>query len=492
MPTFFPSQTEDRLKVAAKPGEIVIPAWDDIIHIARPPSYTSRELAYMTGIGTQVDAFGWSIEESAKFHELSVSETSQLLEMQRDYKEVGRRQKELAMDMLKSPTPALVKNFGVIMTALDDVQDFTTTVGVVSRLLGRVFKPFDALAIGAFTVGEFLNRLNLLNRLTGGEISKLCRMLREMRNSSHKSRIKSDVDKRMKRLFPSKGEAMEILQTTDQLFGVGISLGPIVGLVQDLFFGAFKGSPIRFKKWTITETEKKGILKAYESLQLMPKELLFDLQRDITVNESAANVVVAAEHLTWQEYATGLVTHIQSGISSRAKEVKKAAVDIWNIISGQKAAPKKKTKTETRLLLSGFGVDPYGPSDWPIDGLGSLATIQDIQSAYEAQANKGLQFWRAKLGVSDEGIFLDACVKEISLHAASMFCAEDGVITESLDPHLLIYINALEAHLNPPPDTSAQKFTEWISFIKQELEYYDIPAPDLKLLQEAHRRFFGV
>ena len=492
MPTFFPSQTEDRLKVAAKPGEIVIPAWNDIIHIARPPSYTSRELAYMTGIGTQVDAFGWSVEESAKFHELSVSETSQLLEMWREYREVGRRLKQLAMDILKSPTPALVKNFGVIMTALDDVQDFATTVGVVSRLLGRVFKPFDLLAIGSFTVGEFLNRLNILNRLTGGEISKLCRMLREMRNSSHKSRIKSDVDKRMKRLFPSKGEALEILQTTDQLFGVGISLGPIVGLVQDLFFGAFKGSPIRFKEWRISEREMQGLRTIFSPLYAMAWEDQNRIDKDIKYGESAANVVIAAEHLTWQEYATGLVTYIQSSISARAKEVKKAAVDIWDIISGQKAAPKKKTKTETRLLLSGFGIDPYGPSDWPINGLGSLATIQDIQSAYEAQANKGLQFWRAKLGVSDEGLFLDACVKEISLHAASMFCAEDGVITESLDPHLLIYINALEAHLNPPPDTSAQKFTEWISFIKQELEYYDIPVPDLKLLQEAYHRFFEV
>jgi len=110
--------------------------------------------------------------------------------------------------------------------------------------------------------------------------------------------------------------------------------------------------------------------------------------------------------------------------------------------------------------------------------------------AYSAQAQKVLHFWRDQLGVSNEGLFLDACVKEISLHAAAMFCDDDGVITESLDSHTLIYIKALEANLNPPPDTSDEKFTEWVSWILQQIEYYDIPVPTLRILQDAYNRFF--
>ncbi len=490
MPTRPPSYYYANATPVPSGKEVIIPAWNDIIHLARTPTYTARELGYMTGIGTQVDTFGRTIEYAAKFHGVSTREASDLLDMWHDYKAVGERQKELAMDMLKSPSPAISKDLGTIMTALDDVQDFTTTVGVISRMLGRVWKPFDALAVGAFTIGESLNKLNLMNRLTGGEISRLCRLLRNMRNSSHKSTIKGDVDKRMKRLFPSKGELFEIAQTSDQLFGVGISLGPIVGLVQDALFGAFSNAPVRFKEWKISDAEIRGIINAVGGVGSSIWDILGDTEGDVSLNESASNLVIGAEHLTASEYLTGLASSIQSGLAVRAKEVKNAVIDIFKIISGHKATPKKKTKTRTRLLLQSLGIDPYGPSGWPIDGLGPMATLHEIQAGYEAAANRGLQFWRDKLGVSDEGLFLDACVKEIGTHAMVMFCDDDGVITESLDPTLLVYINALESHLNPPADTSTEKFAEWNNWILDQMKYYDQSAPDLKLLQEAFHRFF--
>ena len=560
--------------------EIVVPAWNDIIHIARAPSYTERELAYMRDIGRQVDEWGRSLTYTACFFELSKAETCELLLMYRERKMENARRVTRALDMQASPSPALAKDLGVIMTAIDDVQDFTTTVGVVSRTLGRVFKPFDLLAIGAFTIGETLNRLNLLNRLTGGETSKLCRMLREMKNSSHKSTVKADVDKRMKRLFPTKGEALEMLQTADNLFGLGISLGPLVGLVQDIFFGRFVDAPFRFRAWEFTDAERRALrelarlqvgglfdpslflgmiplrerpagykvvgVEALEEpeeiddlaelLKLLflppsalrktgkpevrpecykvagvgpptlrryktPSGVLVDplspdfasaLGNNFRMLESAANVIIAGAELVWNDFASALITFVENRIQPRAVGVKDAIIDIWEIISLKKITPPKKTKIETRLLLQGLGIDPYGTSVWPLVSLGPEATIHEIQEAYETQANKVLQYWRNKLGTSDEGLFLDACVKVISSDAVAMFCAKDGVITESLDPHILIYIKSLEARLNPPPDTSDEKFTEWMLFLKQQIDYYDIPVPDRRLLQEAHHRFFVV
>lgn len=491
MPRFLPSQTLEQYASKKKKTEIVIPAWNDIIHLTPRPSYTERELSYMDAVYRQVVLWNRSVEYTADFLELTKAETELILEKAIERKEDRKRQQDIAQDMLKSPTPALAKNFGVIMTALDDVQDFTTTVGVLSRILGRVFKPAELLAIGAFTIGEYLNRLNIVNRLTGGEIARICRLVRELGKASVRTRVKADVAKRMKRLFPSKGELIEILQTTDALFGVGISLGPLVGLAQDLFFGAFKGAPIRFREWKISDRERQGILKVLAPTY--DPEAFFgpEFERDSGYAESAANVVMGAEYVDAETYLKALVASIQSGLSARGREVKKAVIDSWEIISGQKAAPKKKTTTETRLLLSGLGIDPYAIGEWPVEGLGASATLQEIMEAYSAQAQKVLQFWREKLGVSDKGLFLDACVKEISLHAAAMFCDDDGVITETLDPHTLIYIHALENNLNPPPGTSNEKFTEWILHIQQQIDFYDIPVPTLRILQEAHHRFFG-
>jgi|GEM_PF-6408034 len=470
--------------------EIIVPAWNDIIHLVPPPrDYSEKETAYMEKLARWRKE-GWSVGRSAEALGITSLEVDNVL---RNYDELRSYQWEKVqrmLDMQKSPTPEIAKNLGTIMTAVDDVQDFTTTVGVIGRTLGRVFKPAELLAIGAFTVGEFLNRLSALNRLTGGEKAVICHMVKELKKSSSKTTIKADVDKRMKRLFPSKGELIEIAQTTDTLFGVGISFGPLVGLIEDAFFGAQTGAPLRFKEWKMSDKEKAVLLNIADRLihpEKGPPLALKDIARWA---ESAANVIMGGESLGWNDFATGLVTTIYTGVKTRALGVKEAFTDIWQIMFDQKATPKKKTKTDTRLLLSSIGVDPYGLDAWPVPGLGAEATIQEIMEAYSAQAQKVLEFWRAKVGVSDEGLFLDACVKEIGLHAPAMFCADDGVITESLDPHALIFIHALEAGLNPPPDTSVEKFTEWITWIRQETGFLDISVPDLAILQDAHRRFF--
>ena len=514
--------------------EIIIPAWDDIIHIARDPVYTKEQIKYMEAIVNRVDNLGVDITSTAGTYGLSVAETTELLDLGRAEAIRAQTAQEKIFDMFKSPTPALSKNLGVVMTAIDDVQDFTTTVGVFSRALGRVVPVFNELAVGAFTVSEAMNRFNVINRLSGGEISQLCRLLREARNSSHLGTVKADVDKRMKRIMPSKGELLEVAQTTDTLFGLGVSLGPLVGLATDLIFGSAIGAPIRFKDWEMSPSEIQAVTTIgglldisdagfgfalgedfdrvdttgykvlftgvpppkYSAAEILSQEtptqadLRLALVEGLSLNESAAILVANGKDLPGDDYLRSLIALIDSNLTVRKEEVKKALKSLWEAIWPYAAKPKKKTKTETRLLMQSLGIDPYGPSDWPIEGLGSAALPGLIQERFEIAANESLAFWRKKFGKSSEGLFLDACVKEIGTHAAVMFAVDDGVITESLTPELLIYINALESHLNPPPDTSDEKFSEWVGYIKQEMDYYFQSVPDIKLLQAAYSRFF--
>lgn len=490
MPRILPSQTLESLYNPKSKTEIVIPAWNDIIHIAPEPTYTAAELNRMETFGKQVTDWGRSVDFVSSQSGLPVSEVESLADEYRMYKEASARRKQTAINILASPSPQITKNIGTLMTALDDIQDFTTTVGVLSRALGRVFKPFDVIAVGAFTIGSWLNRLNLVNRLTGGETATICRLVRSLKNSSMRTRIKADVNKRMKRMFPSKGELIEIAQTTDSLFGVGISLGPIVGLVQDAIFGAFRGAPIRFREWKMTDREQKVLQGAYKTITDPGPAFTREFLDSAKWSESASHIIAAGAHLEWQDFAKGLITSIEAGLKVRVGGVKNAVISSWEIISGKKAVPKKHTEISTRFLLESFGVDSYRQDSWPVEGLGDEATIQDIMDAYAAAADAALLYWREKLGVSDEGLFLDACVKEIGLQTALMFCDDGGVVTESLDPYALIFVHALEAHLNPPSDTSDQKFSEWSSWILGQMNYYSLVAPDLKLLQEAYHRFF--
>ena len=476
--------------VGEKSPEIIVPAWNDVIHIAGPPSYTSYELATIKDVWTRYDVIGWTPPRIAEYMDMSLEKVVDYLAKYRELQYYEKKKLQAALDLQKSPTPEIAKNLGILMTAIDDVQDFTTTVGVIARILGRVFKPAELLAIGSFTVGEFLNRLTLMNKLTGSEKAVVCHMVKTMKHSSRHSTIKTDVEKRMKRLFPSKGELMEVAQTTDTLFGVGISFGPLIGIAEDAIFGFFKGAPIRFKEWEISDREKAVLSNIWDRIQHPEKGFEAAFKDIAKYAESASNLVVTGDYHGWNEFATGLVTSVYTGVKARCTGVKDAVMGIWELISGRKAAAKKKTKTETRLLLQRVGIDPYGQDSWPVPGLGATATIQEIMDAYSAQAQKVLEYWRAKLGVSDEGLFLDACVKEIGLHASTMFTAEHGVITEGLDPSLLIYIHALENNLNPPPETSNEKFREWHDWIYEEMTFLDVSVPTLEIPRLHIRSFF--
>jgi hypothetical protein len=206
--------------------------------------------------------------------------------------------------------------------------------------------------------------------------------------------------------------------------------------------------------------------------------------------EGAANVIVGGKDLGWDDFATGLVSGVYSGIEARCTKVKEAAVEIWEVVTGKGGSTKKHTLESTIEVLRSVGVDPGRLDDWPVPGLGSVATIQEIMDAYAAQAQEVYHYWRDKTAGTVEGQFLDACVKEIGLSAAAMFCAEDGGITESLDPFALIFIHALESGLNPPPNTSAEVFESWARYVESEMSYLVLSSPPLNLLQKAYQKYF--
>ena len=472
--------------------EIVIPAWNDIIHLVPPYEPTGEELKNVELVGEAWDIYDGNVSRIAAYLNMDVGD---VLDYKQKYSDMwADRYKKIdtAKNLLASPTPELFKNIGTIMTALDDVQDFTTTVGVLSRILGRVFKPAELLAIGAFTVGEFLNRLTMMSAITGIEKAVICHLVKDLKHSSRFSTIKEDVDKRMRRLFPSQGEVLEILQTTDQLFGVGISLGPLVGLVEDVIFGYPIGAETRFKEWKISDREKAVLLNIAD--RFIHPEKGFDMAfKDIARwGESAANIIITGDYHEWNDFATSLVTTITNNVQVRCTKVKEAAISVWEIITGQQASTPKKTKLETKFFLQRLGVDPSRVDAWPVPGLGQTATIQEIMNAYSSQAQKVLEYWRNKLGVSNEGLFLDACVKEIGLHAAAMFCDDAGVITESLHPSVLIFLHAVESGLNPPPDTSEKNFALWHDYVLSRIQYLDTNSPDSRILRDAYTKFFGV
>ena len=181
---------------------------------------------------TEQEEYDWSRGFFGEFSE------SRLYEIRKMKKK--RRDKFLAM--LASPTPEVISNVGSFMTAIDNAQDCLFTIGAMGFLAMRFSPPPVASAI-ALPTGAIMTAANALNviqslgkkGLPGIEAKRAWQKKTGIDPWSKKGRIK--YAKALIKEFPKKAIAIQALQVTNDVFGVGLSLGPLVGLFTDTISG---------------------------------------------------------------------------------------------------------------------------------------------------------------------------------------------------------------------------------------------------------------
>ena len=218
---FFPKfTTEDfnkrRDRYQAKYGNTVnIPGFGDVIHIIPKARISAEERA----------AHIWAIKRGLP----SPLSPEQLQTM--EYK------KFRFLKALASATPTWMKNYGAVATVLDNVEDGLITVVVAGRiaariaprLMGRLVPGIGWVLLGS----DILNATNLISwaaAMRGG-----CKGLHGAWQEKNPFHAKAAARRtlKLKRSLLSFGEFLEVAQTTDQLFGVGLCLGGLMGLVTD-------------------------------------------------------------------------------------------------------------------------------------------------------------------------------------------------------------------------------------------------------------------
>lgn len=184
---------------------------------------------------TDQEAKDWKSKRWHKFSE------NRLYEI-RQYKQ---KRKEKFLAMLGSPTPEIFRNAGMLMTAIDNAQDCLFTIGTLG-ILGMRFSPPPVASAIALPTGVVLSAANALNIIQSLGRKGLPGILakREWQKKtgidpwSKKGRIK--YAKHLMKTFPVKAAIIQGLQTTEEIFGVGLSLGPIVGLFEDVIAGPIR------------------------------------------------------------------------------------------------------------------------------------------------------------------------------------------------------------------------------------------------------------
>lgn len=153
-----------------------------------------------------------------------------------------QRRQEKFLSMLGSPSPNIFNSRSAIITSLDDCQDALSTLSAIGTLAymgsSATMKKIIGGPLGWMMTAE--NALNYVTRKLSPE-----RRLQDTKKATEKTTKKGQtarqtkIDKTARMLKAGKwqGKMIEGLQTTDSIFGTGISLGSLMNLPIDLVSG---------------------------------------------------------------------------------------------------------------------------------------------------------------------------------------------------------------------------------------------------------------
>ena len=225
-PFHRPKMTTEEFKkmkaeYVAKHGyTMTVPGLSDIVHIGVPNKMTEEETRL------------W---KSRKYDEIPGDRLEEI-------KEMKQKKKDKFLSMLGSPTPHIVNNAGSIMTSIDDAQDALGTLAFVGRVAiaaaPRIIGSVLSGPVGwAMTAAEMLNLVQHLGyKRLGSKKGKRAKDAATQDNPKSKLyKVKQAL--KTKSIWPSQGRIVEALQVSDNIFGIGICLGPLVGFAIEAVAG---------------------------------------------------------------------------------------------------------------------------------------------------------------------------------------------------------------------------------------------------------------
>ena len=174
------------------------------------------------------------------------------------------KKRDTYLRMMSSPAPEWAQNIGSALNFIDDLNDALGTFAFVAKMTARLVpRAIGKILMGpagwALTAAEITGFVgNLVYAPVSAIQGKRAMHDLTSRNPFTKKAAVNRARK-LRRHLPTQGEIIEALQTTEQMFGVGISIGPLMGFAQDIAFGAYrvatgkkvmvKHAPIEYPLW---------------------------------------------------------------------------------------------------------------------------------------------------------------------------------------------------------------------------------------------------
>lgn len=360
-----------------------------------------------------------------------------------DIREMKKKRKDKFLAMLASPTPEIITNSGALMCAIDNAQDALFTIAAAGFLAMR-FSPPPITAALALPTGVALTSAGALNVIQSlgkkGMPGKTAKRNWQKKTGidpwSKKGRIKYAED--LIKTFPKKAILIQALQTTQEVFGVGLSLGPIVGLFVDIVSG-----PIR--RLYGARVEVKLPIPTYD-------EFCQAAQRNA---RTASSYFYPGVQTSDEEVLTMMMAHWHSMMALHSGTENIAGWDNFNNLDELELRMPRPSNPLTLEVIEEEGIDVDSVVGWPHNSK-PWAMATDIAEEYDAPCKAYFDEYMAMhdkdwIGYIFKSLACDA-------HFYTMAAAEgEGQVSYDYTATSKACSILLENRLIPDPDQPGEK-----------------------------------
>lgn len=435
-PQFTDAEFEEmKRKYVEKHGyTVTVPVLNDIIHLAKFPPLTDKE------------AYQWKYGLKDEIPEERRAEIQQ----EKD------RKKAKFLAMLADPSPKIARDAAAILTAIDDVQDAVSTLACIGMVAAVVIGgPVAATVLGPLGLilgaSQLLNMINpmsrfnkLLKRKNTGRLAKK-NLEKQTNKNPFSKKAKLSLARRLKKFRPTLGNALEALQVTDNVYGVGISLGPIMGFIQSSISGVIRTAQGDITSWEMSKS------RASQAENAAAKALI-------------ANCVMHS--VPWHSDVSDETLSIIA--ASLGAQVLYAPLKEWNPldhiddIGDHLIECPQPTDPLTIEILEETGFDFEAGCTWPQNGERWIS-IADLQKDLEKRATTNLRHYGAQNAHSLEAFNALAAADDFAMNFLAIMGEPEQIKVDYLHIERII-MTILDNGWVYPEDIAPEqiaKFEDW-------------------------------
>lgn len=370
--------------------------------------------------------------------------------------------------ILASPSTDWMRKYGSVMTTIDNIQDTSSTIYPALRMLARWSPkilsrliPYAGWGLLAFDV---LQLLNTIGRAPFAPMRAKRAGCEAFKQNPFTKKSQAKRVERIKNWDPKFSDLLQTLQTSADVTGVGLSLGPLVGFFQDMAAGAYRaatGERVRFN----TEAPTLNFHES-QSAKAMRNAAIIGSKGDVFTEETHL--------LAYMAYAAGtffLTPVIESSDLSSSMENPQDAII---------PAPEP-TDPITIEVIREAGLDPAAGVGWPMNGEKEIS-LAELSSYIIDHGRETFRDYCFRNSHNMQGFFAARLMNDAvfdlvdSLEPAAEMVEEDT-------PMAKLFFACVKAPVIPDPMPSREAWRSVEVWVNDHVDFYG-HMPTMRVIRQ--------